>query len=175
MNFLDIILAIPLCYFIYKGWKRGLIFELASLAGIVVGCWAAVHLSTWVAQSLHLTGEGAVLTAFFITFMAAIAGAFFLGKAIEGIFKMVKLKNVNKLLGAALGMMKCLCVLAILLNFVLLVDQSHKIITPKAQTGSVLFKPTYTVGNRLTTKLKTYIDKVRAERAEQNEDSETEE
>ena len=99
MNFLDILIAIPLCFFIYKGWRRGLIFEITSLAGIIVGVWACVHFSTWVAETLNIQGDTGVLIAFFITFAAVVALAYFLGKAIEGIFKMVKLNFLNKLFG----------------------------------------------------------------------------
>lgn len=167
MNVLDIILAIPLCYFIYKGWRRGFIFELAALFGIIIGCWAAVHLSTWVAEMLNLEGEGSVLFAFFITFIAVMVGAYFLGKAIEGFIKMVKADLLNKFLGALIGMVKCLCVLSILLNFILLVDRHHIIITPKVQQESKLYKPTYTIGNKLTATLKSYIQEIRT----QNEDN----
>ena len=138
MNVLDIILAIPLCYFIYKGWRRGFIFELAALVGIIVGCWAAIHFSTWVAEMLNLEGEGSVLLAFFITFIGVVVGAYFLGKAIEGFIKMVKADFLNKFLGALVGMVKCLCVLSILLNFILLVDHNHVIITPKVQELEIL-------------------------------------
>lgn len=161
MNALDIILAIPLCIFIFKGWKRGIIFELAALIGIIVGCWAAGHLSTAVADALNLQGDGAVLAAFFITFMGVLFGAYFLGKAVEGVVKLVKINFLNKFLGAILGMLKCLCVLSVLLNFVLLVDANHDIITPKTQNESVLYKPTYRVGNRLTNTLVKYVHEKR--------------
>ena len=162
MNILDIILAIPLCYFIYKGWRRGLIFELAALAGIIIGCWAAIHFSSWVADLLHLEGEGSLLIAFFITFIGVVVGSYFLGKAVEGFIKMVKANALNKILGALVGMAKCLCVLSVLLNFVLLVDYNHIIITPKLQQESILYKPTYTIGNKLTATLKTQIHELRA-------------
>lgn len=163
MNTLDIILAIPLCYFIYKGWRRGFIFELAALAGIIAGCWAAIHLSTFVADALGIEGERTVLIAFFVTFLGVVIGAYFLGKAIEGIIKMVKANTLNKLLGAIFGMAKCLCVLSILLSFVLIVDKNHVIITPETQQESKLYKPTYTIGNKLTTALKTYVQEIREE------------
>ena len=169
MNFLDIILAIPLCIFIFKGWKRGLIYELAALAGIIIGCWAAVHLSTWVADVIGLKGDGTVLIAFFITFMAAVVGAHFLGRLIEGIVKLVKVNALNKILGAAVGMVKCLCVLSVLLNFILLVDSHEKLITPKAKSESVLYKPTYNIGNKLTTSLTNYVHNLREQRAQESE------
>ena len=47
MTFLDIIIAIPLVIFIWKGWRKGLVFELANLAGLVVGIYCAVHFSQY--------------------------------------------------------------------------------------------------------------------------------
>ena len=170
MTFLDILIGIPLVYFIYKGWKRGIVFEVASLLGILAGVWAAVHLSTWVAEALKLEGEGSVLTAFFITFMGAVVIAYFLGKVVEGLFKMVKAEFVNKLLGSVVGMLKCLIVVSILLNFILLIDRNHILITPKLQEESILYKPTYTIGNKLSRSLKTYIIEKREELAEQHKD-----
>ena len=167
MNVLDIILALPLCYFIYKGWRRGLIFELAALMGIIIGCWAAIHFSTWVADLLGLEGEGSLLIAFFITFLGVVVGSYFLGKAIEGFIKMVKADALNRILGALVGMAKCLCVLSVLLNFVLLIDLNHIIITPKLQEESKLYKPTYTIGNKLTATLKTHLNELREQREQE--------
>ncbi len=171
MTFLDILIGIPLIYFIYKGWKRGIIFEIAALLGILAGIWAATHLSTWVAESLKLEGEGSVLVAFFITFMGAVILAYFLGKMVEGFFKMVKAEFLNKLLGSIVGMLKCLIVISILLNFILLIDQNHVLITPKLQEESVLYKPTYKIGNKLSATLKTYIIEKREELAAKNQDN----
>ena len=163
MNLLDIILAIPLCVFIFKGWKRGIIFELAALAGILVGAWAAGHFSTAVAEALNLEGDGAVLIAFFITFLAVIVGTYFLAKAVEGVIKIVKINFVNKLLGAVLGMLKCLCVLSIFLNFIILIDRQQVIITPEAQAESILYKTTHKIGKKLTETLVNYVHEKRVE------------
>lgn len=170
MNFLDILLAIPLCYFIYKGWRRGLVFEITALLSILLGAWACIHLSTAVADALNIKGDGAVLIAFFITFAAVVVGAFFLSKAIEGVFKMVKLGWLNKILGAVLGMLKCLCVLSILLNFILLVDHEEVIIKQEVKQESILFKPTHTIGNKLTYKLQNYVIEKRRELSHKKND-----
>lgn len=169
MNLLDILLAIPLCVFIFKGWKRGIIFELATLIGILVGAWAAGHFSTAVAEALDLQGDGAVLIAFFITFLAVIVGTYFLAKTVEGVIKVVKINFLNKLLGAVLGMLKCLCVLSILLNFIMLIDRQQVIITPEAQAESILYKPTHKIGNKLTDTLVNYIHEKRVELTHEND------
>lgn len=158
MNFLDLIIAVPLAYFIYKGWKRGLIFELATLAGIVAGCYAATRFSSWVAGLLHLEGESAILIAFFITFVGVVVLAAILGKAVEGFVKLVKVGKANNIFGAAFGMLKCLCVLSVLLNMLLMVDPEAQIVTQKTRDNSLLFKPTHSVGNKLTKQLKAELE-----------------
>ena len=67
-------------------------------------------------------------------------------------------------------MLKCLLVISILLNFILLIDHNHVIITPKAQEESILYKPAYKIGNKLSASLKTYIIQKREELATKNND-----
>lgn len=163
MNVLDILIAIPLIFYFYKGWKRGFIFEVAALAGVIAGCWAAVHFSTWVADWLGIQGEGTVLIAFLITFAGVVIGAFFLGKAIEGFIKVVKAHGLNKLLGAVLGLIKSFCVVAVLLNFIVLVDHKQALVTPTIKARSSLYKPAVKVGGNLTAALEVYVDKKRSQ------------
>lgn len=171
MNFLDILIAAPLLYFMYKGWRHGLIFEFTALAGIVAGIWACAHLTTWVAKSLSLDSDSGVLIAFFITFVGAVALAGLLGKAIEGIFKMVRLNFVNKIAGSLFGMAKCLCVISVVINLVLLADPNRTVLTRAVEEKSIFFKPSYKVGSRLTATLKDFVDRQRDTYLEQHRQS----
>ena len=166
MNFLDILLAIPLCWCIYNGFKRGIIFELAMLIGIVAGCYLAIHLAKSVSGMIGIKGEVSVLAAFLIIFVAVVVGAFFLGKCAENLVKLVKVGLLNKLLGAVLGMLKCVCILSVLTSFILMADPHGHVITQNTREGSVLFNPINKVGTTLTSQLKTYVIQKRAERSE---------
>lgn len=163
MNIIDIIIAIPMLIFIYKGFSKGLVFEIATFGGILAGAFLAIHFSEWVAELLPIEGEYTVLVAFLVTFVAALVGAFFLGKCIEGLLKLTHLSFLNKLCGAVFGMLKGTCIIAILLNFILIVDGQTKIIPPTAQEESILFKPTHSIGNRITGSLKEYVESKRDE------------
>ncbi len=125
--------------------------------GIIAGIWAATHLSQLVAEWLKLEGENAILIAFFITFVGTVVLAFFLGKCLEGIVKLVHAGILNKVAGALLGMAKCLCVLAVILNLLLMVDRHQIIINQETRQKSLLFKPVHKTGNKLTADLKQYI------------------
>lgn len=163
MNILDILLAIPLLFLIFMGWKKGLVREIATLAGVLVGVWASTHLSQLVAPLLGLKGESAVLIAFIVTFLVALVLTYLLGRCVEGLMKAAKLSILNRLAGALLGAAEALCVLAVLLNFLVMIDSNEAILKKEVKEKSVLYKPVYTTGNQLTTQLKTYIDEHKEE------------
>ena len=157
MTLLDILLAIPLLFLIFMGWKKGLVREIATLAGVLVGIWASIHLSQKVAPLLGLDGESAVLIAFIVTFLVALVLTYLLGRCVEGLMKVAKLSLVNRLAGAVLGAVKALCILAVLLNFLIMVDGNEAIVKSSVKEKSVLYKPVYSTGNWLTSHLKEYI------------------
>ena len=158
MQLIDILLAIPLLFFIYKGWKKGLVREVATLVGLLAGIWACVHLSQQVAVWLNLDSENAILIAFIVTFVAVLVLIYLLGRCVEGLLKAAKLSLLNRLAGALLGAVKALCILAVLLNYVVMFDKQEVVIKPEEKENSLLYKPVYNVGNQLTASLKQFID-----------------
>ncbi len=53
MNVLDIILAIPILWLAYKGFTKGLIIEISTLAALVLGIYASLHFSYITADFLR--------------------------------------------------------------------------------------------------------------------------
>lgn len=158
MTILDIILIIPLGWLVFLGWKKGVIREAATLAGIVAGIWAAVNFSKLVAKLLDLNGESAILIAFFITFVGALVLTYLLGRGIERMLKSAHLSLANKIAGATLGMVKALCVIAVVLNAIVLIDKKGELITSTTREKSVLYKPVYNTGNLFISSLKDFIN-----------------
>lgn len=158
MNILDIVMAVPMLLLLLRGWMKGVVRTLATLAGLLLGIWAAVHLSQWVSVLLNLKGESAVIIAFFVTFVGALVLTFLLGRGVEQLLKASKLGIVNRIAGAALGLVEALCILAVLLGNVVALDKNEKLITAEMKTKSWLYKPVNETGNRLMTSLRQYID-----------------
>lgn len=158
MTILDIILAVPLAIFIFLGWKRGVVREAATLVGVLIGIWAAVHFSRLIATLLGLTGDSAILIAFFIIFVGTMVLAFLLGRIAERVLKAVKMNLPNKIAGAALGMVKALCILSVLLGGIVLLDRENTLITKESKEKSLLYTPVYTTGNELISSLKEFIE-----------------
>lgn len=159
MTLLDILLAVPLAIFIFLGWKRGVVREAATLAGVLIGIWAAVHFSRLISSLLGLTGESAILIAFFIIFVGTLVLAFLLGRIADRVIKSLKMNLPNKIAGAALGMVKALCILSVLLNGIILIDKNETLISQETREESLLYSPVYSTGNELISSLKEFIAK----------------
>ena len=147
-----------MAYLTYKGWRRGLVCEVATLAGVVAGIWAAVHLSQQVAQWLQLGDETSVLVAFLVCFVGAMVLAYLAGRMVEGMMKAIHIGVANRIAGAALGLVKAVCVLAVLFNYLVLLDSRGELLKAETRQESRLYAPVYHTGNRLTASLKSYIE-----------------
>ena len=77
---------------------------------------------------------------------------------IEGLLKVTKMNAFNRIAGALLGLAKALCVLAVVLNFVVMIDHQEALIKPAFKEQSVLYKPVYNTGNMLMGSLKQFVD-----------------
>lgn len=149
MNTLDIILAVPLLYGLYKGFTRGLIIEIASLVGLVLGIYGGVHFSHKTASILgdhvDLTGNAMQLAAFIVTFLAILGGVYFVAKMLEKVVNLVAMKLLNKIGGAAFGVLKMALILSVFLIVVEALDQRWGFIPKNQKNASYLYAPTASI------------------------------
>ncbi len=158
MNFLDLLIAIPLGYLIFKGYRRGLIFELASFAGIIVGSVVAVRFADFLMQLIGLEGKNAYLIAFFILFVIVIILALLLARIVEKFVKLMHVGFINNLAGALLGMLKGVCIIGVLLYYVAIIDLNEKVLTRDVKESSLLYHPVERSGKHLVGKIGYYLD-----------------
>ena len=153
MNILDIILAIVLLLFAYKGFSQGFIIGLATLVGLVAGIWAAVHFADYaeyvLRDMIHLQTSHLALASFIFTFLAVLILVFLLGKLLTGIINLMALGLLNRFAGALFGIAKgCLILSAFLFVFVSL-DSGGKLLSHSQQQHSKLYKPIATIFPKL--------------------------
>ncbi len=168
MNFLDLLIALPLGYTIYKGYKRGLVFEAAALAAIILGSILAVRLANGVAQLLPFDGDNALLVSFFIIFVAVVIGALALAKLAERFIKLVHVGALNNIAGALFGMIKGVCIVGVLIYYVAIIDIDESFLTRNTKENSLLYHPVERSGQRLAGKMSYYL----AQREQKHEEQE---
>ena len=75
MNFLDIILIIPIAFGAWKGFKKGLIIELFTLLALLVGIYSAIHFSDYMVEvvesNFNTQAKYTPIIAFALTFISA--------------------------------------------------------------------------------------------------------
>ncbi|MCK4570237.1 MAG: CvpA family protein, partial [Bacteroidales bacterium] len=132
MNWLDIVLAIPLLWFMYKGFRNGLIMELASLAALVLGIFIALHFSIYAEEYLRENFEIAekylYIISFAITFIIVAVLVFLAGKIIHKLVSIIALGFLNKIAGGVFGFLKAVLVLSVILYFLNEFDTNSSIL-----------------------------------------------
>ncbi|MBU2488127.1 MAG: CvpA family protein [Proteobacteria bacterium] len=113
MNLLDVILVAILAYAVVRGTFRGIIKEVASLAGVFVGFYVGYSHYTVVAGSIRkyfTTDQWPNLIGFFIMFILAYLAVSFAGVAIRYILRIAHLGLVDRILGGIFGFAKGLLI-----------------------------------------------------------------
>ena len=116
----DLVLGIAVALFAIRGLFRGLVRELFSLAAVVVGWFVATRYHFPLAERLPGGGgEGLAgnVIAFALLFLGAAFAVSFAGKAFHKLLSETPLGWINRLLGAACGLL----IGTILVGLVLLV------------------------------------------------------
>lgn len=139
LNWLDIVILVPLAWFAFIGLKNGLIRELVSMIALILGIFITIRFSDVVAGWLG-DMQHARKIAFFLTFIGTLIGVHLIGKLFENISKNFLPSFINHLFGLLFGAAKVLIIMSVLISFVRIIDTKSIIITPKVQNNSLLYR-----------------------------------
>ncbi len=145
INLLDILLAIPLLLFAWKGYKKGLIIEISTLAALILGLYFAIYFSDFAAGmltgSFHIDPKYLGTISFVVTFIAVVIMVLAVGKVLEKFINILMLGFLNKLGGAVFGLLKGALYLSILIFLINYLDTGRSIIKKEAAAKSMLYSP----------------------------------
>ena len=144
MGFIDIVLGALLAYGVFKGFKNGLIVELASLLSLYIGIYVAVKFSSVVGNALGdtlSTSKTGKVIAFVLTFLAVVVGIHYLAKALSKIASIVFLGWLNKMGGVVFGLLKTVLIVGIVLSLFQKVNYKNALVSIETQDKSLFFHP----------------------------------
>jgi membrane protein required for colicin V production len=123
INYLDLIFGGLILFGAFKGFRKGVIVELASLLALVLGIYGAIQFSGFVADQLVIYIDWdkryVDLAAFGLTSVAIILGVSILGKILTSLAKLVMLNGINRMLGLLFGGMKLAVFSGVILIFLM--------------------------------------------------------
>ncbi len=121
MNLADILIWLVLLGFVVKGFTKGLIRQVCSLMGFLVGGWAALKYYHSLAETsrhvIHLPPNVASFLSFICIFLVVGLLFFLLGHLLTAFFKIILLGGVNRVGGVVLGFLEGAFILSLLLFF----------------------------------------------------------
>ena len=135
MNWLDAIVLILLFIGAYSGFRKGIVFEIAMILGLVVGVYAGLKFSdllfSFVQRFINDEGYMVHFISFLIVFIAIVLTFIFFAKIIESVLKVTALNIFNKIAGACFGVFKYAFVISVL--FLLLRPLERKLNFPPSE------------------------------------------
>lgn len=145
MSYIDIVILLILLYGAFRGFCKGLIVGLATLAGLVLGVFVAVRYSPYteafLRDFLNISSRYLSYIALGITFLVVVIAVGLLGKLLTKLVDIVFLGLVNKLLGAVLGAAKYFILICVLLLITDALDDKFHFISEETKQKNLLFYP----------------------------------
>lgn len=145
IHYLDLIIAIPLIWGLYKGFTRGLIFEASSLVALSAGIWAGTHFSDYCAQlikdRLQWESEYLPIISFAIVFIAMVVLINLAARILKKLADGLALGGIDKLLGAVLGSMKFGLIISVIMFIFNALTVSYPLLSFDVKKESVLYEP----------------------------------
>lgn len=145
MNIFDLLILIPVLWGFWRGFSRGIIMELATLAAFLLGAWGGMHLSDAMANIIrNLTDSKSPyvpLLAFALVFVGVLMIVYGVAKLVERFVEAVALGLINKITGGIFGALKYLLVLSTVFFALDAVEKNITIIPPQTKNESLLYRP----------------------------------
>lgn len=121
MNFVDILLLLPIVYGLIRGLIKGLIHELASVLSILLGIYFAytysAEMSTWLAKHFDASDTALEIAGYVSVFLIVSLGLYALAFILTKMLKFMALGMVNRVLGGVFGFLKSLLLLCLFIFF----------------------------------------------------------
>ncbi|MCX6269146.1 MAG: CvpA family protein [Bacteroidetes bacterium] len=143
LNFIDYIILVILVLFMIQGYRKGIIISLASIVALVLGIYMAVHFSNYLdstlMEHLHPSRKWLPIISFSITLLLVVIVVMLIAKLTEKLVDVVGMGFFNQVGGAALGLVKGIILISILIFIIKSIDPKEKWLTVKDKKGSFFY------------------------------------
>ena len=146
MNVVDIILIVLIAGAAINGFVKGFFVELASIASLVLGIWAAVEFSglvqNWLTKYLDWSHDMMRLVSFILIFVFVVILVHLIATLTEKFVKAIALSIFSRFAGALFGAIKAAFILSLLMIIISKIEGFTITIIPlKAKAESRFYTP----------------------------------
>ncbi|NOQ27109.1 MAG: CvpA family protein [Bacteroidales bacterium] len=145
MNTIDLVFAVVLLWSAYRGYSKGFIVQLATLAALLLGILGAVmfsdYTSSLIIKKFEVSGNYLPIISFAVTFIVIVIAVHLLAKMLNKLIDAIALGIVNRLLGVLFSVLKIAFIVSIVLVLVNKIDNKYNFIPNETKEKSLLYMP----------------------------------
>lgn len=149
MNGIDLVVYLVLALAVWDGWRRGVVMQLCSLAGIVIGIWLAARYGAMVGTWLRLDSSIAAAGGFVVVLLATLIAVALLARALRRLFRFAGLGLPDILLGIVVSVVKYLLILSVLFSALSRLNENDALVSRQTLDASRWFRPVAGLSGRL--------------------------
>jgi membrane protein required for colicin V production len=153
MNFIDILILIPVLWGFWRGFMKGVVMEVGTLVAFFLSVWGGMKFSDvfagWLRNWFDSQSPYIPLISFAVIFVAILMIVFGVAKLIERVLDKGALGFFNKLAGAVFGCFKFVLILSVVFFVLDAVEKSVTIIPPAIKDHSLLYRPVASVAPKV--------------------------
>ena len=143
MNIFDFVIIIILGIFIFNGFRKGFLREIAGLVGIIIAFILAVRLmddfSVIMSHYVGLSPRVAVIVTAVVIFILVVVLFILTAKILRKLMELATLGWIDRLLGSSLGLLKGVIIVSVLALILSLLPAGQNF--SRKQNESFLFNP----------------------------------
>ena len=145
MNTIDLVFAILFLWSAYRGFTKGFVVQLATLAALLLGILGAVMFSDFtsslIIKKFEVSGQYLPIISFAVTFIVIVVAVHILAKLLNKLIDAIALGIVNRLLGVLFSVLKYAFIISIILVLINKADDKYNFIPEETKEESLFYKP----------------------------------
>lgn len=161
VNYLDIIILLPIIYGLVRGLMRGFVVECTAIIAIVLGIIAAKlwapPFAVKILQVLEMPEGLAQSLAYVLLFVGVTLFCKAIARLVHRFLKAISLGWLDRLAGGLFGGLKWALILSVILNLLLIPEQYVQIIKDEAKQSSELYQPILRIATISWDKMQQYL------------------
>ncbi len=164
MNWLDIVIALPLLWGLWSGYRKGIFVQVGVLAGLAAGIFIAYFLGESAMKWFNVTGTAGTVVTYIALAGTVMLVVVLVARMVGGLFSSVGLGAFDKLFGALLSCLKVAIIVSLILCGFQWINDRKPVLDESTLNSSLLYNPV----KKLTSYAFPYLDKAQEQIEEWN-------
>lgn len=143
MNWLDILILLPIVYGLVRGIMRGVIKEILAIVGVIAGIIVARlfvrDVTTWLSSVIAWDVQLIRPIAYVLLFLATAIICALIAKLLTQLMKAISLGWANRLIGGLFGAVKWILIVGVIIYGLDLIDHATHLLKPEIKQQSIAY------------------------------------